>query len=294
MKRWLSRKKSSGCSQPLTLTSASRSSSRLPMTACSASTLLGGSRSSAAGATAKLCLFRLGHGYLQFRFQTVPDLDRHLVIAQALDRIGQVDVVAVDLDAVLLLELGGDVGCPDRAVQPLCRPHFGHDAQARARDLLGQGLRLGQLARASLGLGLALRLKLLERLGRGRSGQASRQQEVARVAVGHLADIAGLVLVDILRENNFHQKTSNWHDNVRIVGRLWFAVNAGPLRRAVLPHIFGLRDNDQSKRSLMGASLPQRLPMCAVACVAVQYLVPNQPIGLPPSGVSPQANIPPR
>src|SRR5579862_3753248 len=131
MKRWLSRKKSSGCSQPLILTSASRSSSRLPMTACSASTLLGGSRSSVAGAIATAAipssaaagegkgegslgwsvgrpLGFFGYRHLQFGRQPMPDVDRHLVIAQALNRLRQIHVMAVQRDLVLFLQLGHD------------------------------------------------------------------------------------------------------------------------------------------------------------------------------------------
>src|SRR5581483_7144202 len=205
--RWLSRKKSSGCRKPLILTSASRSSSRLPMTACSASTLLGGSFSRAAGAIAKvgeLCLFR--YDDFQLRLEAMADAHRHLKVTQALDRLSQLDVAPIQLDLMVALEGGNHVLGGDRAVQALLRPGFGGDSQCQVGQLFGQLLGISQGAGVALGVGLTLGFQLLELVRGGSQGQPARQQEVASVAIGNVAHFAGLVVLDRLQEYNFHSK----------------------------------------------------------------------------------------
>ena len=56
------------------------------------------------------------HGEIQFRRDVVMELDRHFVVAGALDRAFEVDLVAVDFDAAEFgLDFLGDVARGDRA-----------------------------------------------------------------------------------------------------------------------------------------------------------------------------------
>src|SRR6185503_15430875 len=124
----------------------------------------------------------------------------------ALDRVVEPDLAAVDADLARAPDLVGDVGRRDRAEERPGRAGLHlegeHRLPQRVRD------RLGLLGRRRLVAG-ALRLALLELgdlRGRGPLGQLAREEEVARVAVGHVHDLAPQAeLLDVVEEDDVHR-----------------------------------------------------------------------------------------
>src|SRR5260221_4957941 len=91
------------------------------------------------------------------------ELDRHLVAAERLDRLGHVQPAAVDGDAGLRLDRARDLGRGDRAEEPALGARLRRDADDRGHQLTRHDL--GRLA--VLGVlhvtGPAHRLRLLQR-----------------------------------------------------------------------------------------------------------------------------------
>ncbi len=119
---------------------------------------------------------------------------RNVVVAQLTQRL-TTNLAAVDLRAQLLVELVGDLGRGDGAIQLAAVAGAGGEGQRDGTDLLGQQVMLGaQFGAAGLGA-LAPRLGLLHHVRRGLHGQALGQQEVAAEAVGHSVNLAGIAQI---------------------------------------------------------------------------------------------------
>src|SRR5579864_3635937 len=198
-----------------------------PSTASSACRLCGGwvrsrssvsaspasySRSVSSGSTATWPLFSLassaadgahfdGHGRGHGAMQTRGDrIGAHLT-----HRISNVEVAPVDRGTGLLLDSRGDVGGCDRAIEPPLRTRFGFD-----HDRLGFELLLQGFCRLLFFSGMACRHRLqlsnlLQRASGGCNSQSARDEVVARIAIGHVLDLAGFGDIrDVLLEQNLH------------------------------------------------------------------------------------------
>src|SRR5436309_14446157 len=88
-----------------------------PMTEISASRSCGGIRPAASGSVVAMrCVLAvLRDDYVDVGAHVTMQLQRHLVLTKCLDRLPEVDLVPVDLDAVLRLQRRGDVLVGDRA-----------------------------------------------------------------------------------------------------------------------------------------------------------------------------------
>ena len=133
-------------------------------------------------------------------------------LAELLDRLVQLQLAAVDLEALGGQRLG-DVRRRDRAEQRLGLADLARDHDLDAGHAVGE--RLGDLLLLGL-LGLELRALaldlLLVALGREQR-QLARQQVVARVAVGDLHDLAAAPeVVDVFSQNDFHVPRSSVRD----------------------------------------------------------------------------------
>src|SRR5689334_12242980 len=95
-----------------------------PMIDISASRSCGGIRPAASGSVVAMPEFLtvLGDDHVDARGNVAVQLQRHLVLAERLDRLLQVDLVAVDLHAMLRLEGGGDVLVGDGAKRLVLGP----------------------------------------------------------------------------------------------------------------------------------------------------------------------------
>ncbi len=131
-------------------------------------------------------------------------LDRHVELAQRLQRLFQRDLAPVD-GVALLPELVRDVARCDRAEEVVVLAHLALEDQLDGlqllREVLGDDLLLGQPAD-----GRALHLLDDGLVGGGRLyGELAGQQVVAAVAVGDLNHIAAVAeLVDVFLEYDFH------------------------------------------------------------------------------------------
>src|SRR5262249_42725973 len=124
---------------------------------------------------------------------------------QSLYRLSQVDLVPVDLDAVLRLERRRDVLVGDRAEGLVLGTHLEAHDHGFVVDLVGDRLRLVALLGLLLDGSLAQPLRLRLRAPTRGHGQLARQEEVAAVAVGHLLHIAGVAdVLDVLRQQDPH------------------------------------------------------------------------------------------
>src|SRR5215831_1812325 len=134
-------------------------------------------------------------------------LDADGEIAERADRLGEIDLALVDVNA-LFLEPALDVACRHRTVQLLFLPDF-HRERERDSGQAG-GLGLGRLLFGRALLGDALRLEgdaLLVPLGR-RVRQSLGKQVIAGVAVLDLDDFAGgPEMRDGFAQNDFHRRT---------------------------------------------------------------------------------------
>ena len=142
--------------------------------------------------------------HLHLRGHLAVDLHRNGDFAERLERVGQVDLPLVDLES-LGDERLRDVGRSDRPVQGVVLADAAGDLDLGLREPLAVGFRLRlflEIARLG-GVPLALDL-LLVGLGDGER-QLARQQEVARVAVGDLDNLAASAeVIDVFSENDFH------------------------------------------------------------------------------------------
>jgi len=116
----------------------------------------------------------------------------HGVFADRLQRaVGQANLRLGDREAVLR-QCVGDVGVGDRAEQATIDAGLLRDADDLALKLFANRLCGGQLLGAALLELDALDFELLDRRRRGNDVPAGRDQEIARVAVLDLDDVAQL------------------------------------------------------------------------------------------------------
>ena len=131
--------------------------------------------------------------------------DLHLGVAQLADRLVEHDLAAVELDAGLRQHGVGDVGGGDRAEELAALAGTRLHLDGLRTELRGDLLRRLAVARllrlAAAPHRLGLRDDALGRLHR----QTTRHQVVARVAVGHLEEVALLAeRVDVFAEDDLH------------------------------------------------------------------------------------------
>src|SRR5687768_7173610 len=149
------------------------------------------------------------------------DLHRDLVRAEHLERLLEVDLVTIDVDASPFQRVG-DVFGSDRAIQLAALPHLDAQGERRGRDALRVDLGFFALALALLLATGDVVLPGSIRSAGGGHGEFPWQQEVAGVALGNLLEFAAPAeLVDVLRENDLHPPP------------LPEAATSGPTRRAV-------------------------------------------------------------
>src|SRR5450432_2526352 len=145
---------------------------------------------------------------LDGRVDAAAQLDLDLGEPERLDGLREVDLLGVDLDA-LLAERVGDVARRDRPVELvlLADRARDRDAHLRERVRLGLGL-LGELGRARRDDALLV-LDALDVGGRRLEGVAPRQEEVARVARLDVDDLARLAeVLHVVPENDLHDLRS--------------------------------------------------------------------------------------
>src|SRR4051812_9236263 len=133
------------------------------------------------------------------------NLDTDLEIAELPNRLVQIDLALVDMDAELL-ELALDVARGDRAVQLLLFAYFDRERQLNVgefgRFALGSRFLGGELPGEALAL---VGDFLLVRFGR-RIGEALGEEVIAGVAILHLHDFADLPQVlHVSAQNDFHR-----------------------------------------------------------------------------------------
>src|SRR5579862_133661 len=110
----------------------------------------------------------------------------------------------LDLDALRLQRID-DVRVGDRAEEAPVDAGLLDDAQRRALELFALRLRRDELLRSRLLELGASRLDRLQILGRRALGLAVRDQEVSRVAVAHLDDVAQVADVrDFFEQDDLH------------------------------------------------------------------------------------------
>src|SRR5438445_12716860 len=78
------------------------------------------------------------------------ELQRYLVLAQRLDRLLHVDLVAVDVDPMLRLQSAGDVLVRDRTKGLILGADLAAHDDGRVVDLVGQRLALDPILRLAL------------------------------------------------------------------------------------------------------------------------------------------------
>src|SRR5580765_1927185 len=146
----------------------------------------------------------LDDGDLQLRGHVAVQLDRDRRLAERLQRLGQVDLAAIDVEPLHRQRLR-DVGGDDRTIELFGIADAAGNRQLGLRDPLRQRLgRLPVFGLARVGeLALAFD-QLLVPVG-DEQGQLARQQKVARVAGRHLHHLATLAeVVHVLTKNDFH------------------------------------------------------------------------------------------
>src|SRR5690606_17156579 len=142
----------------------------------------------------------------------------------------EVELTAVELDAGLGQHRLGDVGGGDRAEELALatglRRDGDHGGHQLAGDVLGggAGCRILDVARATHRLGLGLGT-----LG-GDEREPLRQEEVAGVAVGDVADVALVAdAVDIGAQNDLHSSPPSVVSSVSIVSSTEVSASSSPL-----------------------------------------------------------------
>ena len=112
----------------------------------------------------------------------------------------------LDLEA-LRTQAVGDVEVGHRTKQATIDASLALDAHDDTGEFLGVGLRIGQLRRGRLLEFGPLRLELLQSRRRRPPSLAGRNQEIARVAVTHLEQVAKVAEVgDLLHQNDLHRR----------------------------------------------------------------------------------------
>src|SRR6478609_7574909 len=131
-------------------------------------------------------------------------LDRNIERAERLERLGELDVLAIEGQAALL-EGFGDVLARDRAVHLAFFTEGASDLHARTFELLGQLLRGRDLFALAGRSGLLELFDAGQIAGRRRHGEAARQQVIAREPRTNLNDFAtSAEVVDVGLKQNMH------------------------------------------------------------------------------------------
>src|SRR5690606_1034935 len=129
---------------------------------------------------------------------------RHLVLAERLHRLLELDPAMVDLD-VRLLQLLRDVAAGDRAEQLLVLADHALELERHAVDAVRELVRRGALLLDLAGDDGALVLEAVLVGNRRGDREATRHEVVAAVARANRDDLAGLAeVLDVLREDNLH------------------------------------------------------------------------------------------
>ena len=142
---------------------------------------------------------------LEADVHAVAEVDRGLVLADFLERVRELDLRALELDAAVGLDRREDVGDADRAVEALAVHGVRRDGDLELVELL-RDLERGLLLLGGAGgaLGLELLQAALGGLGCDRR-EPLREEEVAGVAGGDLDDLAGLAeLLHVVHEHDFN------------------------------------------------------------------------------------------
>ena len=130
-------------------------------------------------------LERHGHAFAE--------IDLGVVLADFLELIGKVELIALDLDAAVGLDRREEIGRLHAAVEGLAvLLDLSGNRDGKTRQLRGELLRLSLAGGA---LGGALRLELGETAAgslRHRSRKTLRKEHVARIARSDIDDLAGL------------------------------------------------------------------------------------------------------
>ena len=147
------------------------------------------------------------HERRHLRLDLLEDPHRHRVAADALDRLRELDLPAVDAHLVLLPELVRDVRGGHRAEERAGRAGLHLEAQLR---LLEHLLDLARLVGRRRLVARAVRLALLELAQPRRRrllGQPPRQQEVPGVAPRDVDDVSAQTdVLDVLEEDELHRR----------------------------------------------------------------------------------------
>src|SRR5215217_1861694 len=140
------------------------------------------------------------------RIHALEQVNPYLVRSGRADRLVEMDVVPVESDARLALDLGRDLGRGDTAEELALLAHARLHGDRRAGELGGDRLGLGLRRRH------ANRVRPLETVGvphpaaRRLDREPTRDEVVARVAVGNLDDVAGVTeLFDALLQDDLHR-----------------------------------------------------------------------------------------
>src|SRR5438270_1802820 len=171
----------------------------------SASRSCGGTRPAASGSVVampvRLTVLRDDH--VDVSAHVTVQLERNLVLAQRLDGLLQVDLVAIDLDTMLRLQSRRDVLVGDRTKGLVLRADLQAHDHGLVADLIGDSLGVGAVLRLAFDRCIAQPLGLgLGSLSSG-DGQLAPKQEVAAVSVGDLLDIAGAPdILNVLRQQD--------------------------------------------------------------------------------------------
>ena len=165
-------------------------------------------------------LFFLLDRHLEARGHFAVQLDRHVELAERLERLVELDLAAVDGEALGLERLGHVTG-GDRAEEVVVLAHLAGELERDAGDLAGQDLRLAfLLGGAAHGRSLHLLDHVLVALG-GLDGQTAGQQEIASVAVCDLHHVAAMAqFLDVFFQDDFHCCDSNLRMRSPLTGHL--------------------------------------------------------------------------
>src|SRR5256885_1752854 len=144
------------------------------------------------------------------------DLDAYPEFPEGADRLGEIHLSLVDVDAQFL-ELALDVARGHGPVQPVLFADLHGEGELDAFEL--PSFALGRLALdgALLGEPVCLERDALSVALRGRIREPFRQQEVAGVAVLYLDDLAGLPeVLHVFAENDFHCSPHVWDGTIGV------------------------------------------------------------------------------
>src|SRR5215471_8316059 len=146
----------------------------------------------------------LFHNHFHMAGDVTVQPDGNVEVADALQRLMQLDLTAIDVES-LVLQCFRDVGGCDRPEQVVLLAGLALEGEAHSLKLLCQRLRIGFLYSRATDSRL---FHLFDHglVGRGGlNGQLARQQVVAAVAFGNLDHVAAMAqLGNIFFQNDFH------------------------------------------------------------------------------------------